>query len=274
MSQRDQWEPILKDIASRLPADEIITTKKGLVAIHVYYCHEVMAIASHLREFTRASDAQAQHDVLKMLLKHRKYGDKGRYEVREGPWRLDIYIGESHLIVQVKTIVKVAMDKLREKPVAVFEHDICDELWISFFYKFKGNASPDPACQYLLVWVDINFAGVTDLARLNKQLTTMVQKSKQDAAKKLGVAEDIIIPVDNILLTEELEREVRDLKKTMAEDKKTIAEKDKALAENKKTLAESKKALAENKKALAEKDKALAEKEKTIADLRKQRGRQ
>nr|MDO8114435.1 hypothetical protein [Candidatus Sigynarchaeota archaeon] len=243
MSLREQWGPILKDIASRLPADEIVPAKKRLVAIHVYYCHEVMAIASHLRKFTRASDAQAQHDVLKMLLKHRKFGDAGRFEVHEGPWRLDIYIGESHLIVQVKTIVKVAVDKLREKPVAVFEHEICDELWIAFFYKFKEDASPDPACQYLLVWIDINFADVTNVARLNKQLTAMVQKSKQDAAKKLGVAEDIIIPVDNILLTEELEREVRDLKKAMAENKKALAEKDKALAEKDKAIADLKKRL-------------------------------
>ncbi|HME52285.1 MAG TPA: hypothetical protein VKM55_08710 [Candidatus Lokiarchaeia archaeon] len=236
MSLRDQWEPILKDIAGRLPDDEIYSAKKGTVAIHVYYCHDVMAIASQLRKFTRASDAQAQHDTLKILFKHAKFGAVGEFEVHQGPWRLDIYVAESHLIVQVRTIVKVTVDKLREKPIAAFEQDICDQLWIAFFYKFKGDASPNPACKYLLEWIDINSASVTSISRLNKQLTAMVQKSKQAIAKKLDVSDEIIIPVDNILLAEELEREVRELKNKIAEKDEIIDNQANTIAELKKRL--------------------------------------
>jgi hypothetical protein len=73
-----------------------------------------------------------------------------------------------------------------------------------------------------------------------------MHKSKAAVVEKLDVDEDIIIPVDNIMLVEDLERE--------------LMEKDAALDE-KETI------IADQAKALAHKDKENADQAKTLADL-------
>jgi len=63
----------------------------------------------------------------------------------------------------------------------------------------------------------------------------MVQKAKEQAAKKLGVPGKILVPVDNIIRVVDKERELAEYKAKM---EKELAEKDKEIVELKRRLAE------------------------------------
>lgn len=198
--------------ASRLARDEIHVETLDRVTVHLFYCTSVMAVAKFLRLFTHAKDKQAEHDVLKILFKYSLYGDRGRFEVKHGLYRLDIWVDDEHLAVQVKTIIDVTVEKVKKNAKAVIDEREkkdrpADRLWIVFFYKFEGGASPKKACKYLISLVDIDLTGVVDIDKLNEDLATMVIKSKEAASTRLGVNGKIILPVDNIILAEELERE-------------------------------------------------------------------
>jgi hypothetical protein len=267
LSFRKQWEPVLEKIARRLARDEINVERQGRVAIHHYYCTSVMEIARHLRRFTKAKDEQGQHDVLKILLKYYRYGRRGRFEIKKGRHRLDIVIDDEHLAISVKTIVDVTVKKVREKASLVLslkreQHYPADRVWIAFFYKFKDNASPRDACKYLFCWIDIDITGVVDAQTLNEDLMAVVLKTKKAVAEKLGVDDEIIIPVDNIMLVEELEREGQ-------EKDKLLEAKDDTIDRIEEEKAEQARALSDQAKALADKDKAIADQAKTIADMHK-----
>jgi hypothetical protein len=100
------------------------------------------------------------------------------------------------------------------------------------------GASPKKAYKYLISLVDINLSGVVDIDTLNEDLITMTTRGKQAAAARLGVSSKIILPVDNIILAEELERESKE-KDDIIEAKDTIIdEQAKEIAELKKRLGE------------------------------------
>ncbi len=52
----------------------------------------------------------------------------------------------------------------------------------------------------------------------------MVQKTKQKVAKKIGVPGEILIPVDNIIKVEDLERELKEKERIIADLSKENAE--------------------------------------------------
>jgi len=175
---------------------------------------------------------------------------------------MDIYFEDTMVSISVKTLVMATTKVIRGTTMATFDSSPVDKTWIFFFYKFKDHASPRPPCQYLITWVDIDSLD-SDPARMTRQVIKMVTKAKQKAAKKLGVLAQILLPVENIIKVEDMERE--------------IAEKDEALAEKDEALAEKDEALAEKDEALAEKDDLLArerEKNKMLAkenaELKKQ----
>ncbi len=291
MSFRKQWEPVLEKIARRLVKDEVNAERQGRVNMRHYYCTSVMDVVRHLRRFTKARDEQGQHDVLKILLKYHRYGRRGRFEIKRDKYRLDIVIDDEHVAISVKTIVDVTVEKVREKTSLVLslkqeKHYPADRVWIAFFYKFKDGASPRHACKYLLCWIDIDLTGVVDVRTLNEDVEAVVLKTKKLVAEKLGVDDKIIIPVDNIMLVEELEREGKEkdalleanadlidhLEEEKAEQARAIADKDKALVEKDKAIDEKDKAIDEKDKAIDEKDKANATLLKENAELKKRLG--
>lgn len=104
--------------------------------------------------------------------------------------------------------------------------------------RMRLGASPKKAYKYLISLVDINLSGVVDIDTLNEDLITMTTRGKQAAAARLGVSSKIILPVDNIILAEELERESKE-KDDIIEAKDTIIdEQAKEIAELKKRLGE------------------------------------
>jgi hypothetical protein len=281
MSFRKQWEPVLEKIAKRLAKDEIDVEHQGRVSIRHYYCTSVMDVVRHLRRFTKAKDQQGQHDVLKILFKWYRYGDRGRFEVKQGICRLDIWIEDTHEAIEVKTIVDVSVAKVKGKASLVLklkskQRRRVDRAWIIFFKKFRGGASPRIACKYILCWVDIDVTGKTNVRELNKDLVILMHKSKATVAEKLDVDEDIIIPVDNIMLVEDLERELMEKDAALDEKENIIADQAKALAHKDKENSDQAQALADQAQALAHKDKenadqaqALAHKDKENADQAK-----
>jgi hypothetical protein len=274
LSFRKQWEPVLEKIARRLARDEINVECQGRVAMHQFYCTSVMEIARHLRRFTKAKDEQGQHDVLKILLRYYRYGRRGRFEIKKGRHRLDIVIDDEHLAISVKTIVDVTVKKVREKASLVLslkheQHYPADRVWIAFFYKFKDNASPKDACKYLFCWIDIDITGVVDAQTLNDDLMAVVLKTKKGVADKLGVDDEIIIPVENIMLVEEMEREGKEKDVLLEAKDDTIDRIEEEKAEQARALADKDKTIADKDKTIADKDKTIADKDKTIADMRK-----
>ena len=278
MSFRKQWEPRLEKIAARLAKDEIDVEGQGRVIVRHYYCTTVMEIARHLRRFTRARDEQGQHDVLKILLKYYRYGHRGRFEIKRGRYRLDIVVDDEHLAISVKTIVDVTVEKVREKASLVLslkreKRYPADRVWIAYFYKFKDHASPRKACKYLFCWIDIDITGIVDARTLNDDVMAVVQKSKTVVAEKLSVDDKIIIPVDNLMLVEEVERESHEKDELLEAKDDMIDQLEQEKAEMSRAIMEKDKVIDEKDKALGEERKASAEKDKTIAELKRQLGK-
>ena len=229
-----------------------------------------MQVARFLRRFTRAKDEQGQHDVLKILFKHYRYGAKGRYEVKHGIYRLDIWIDETHEAIEMKTIVDVTVEKVQEKAVAVVDlrdHKgrPVDRLWIAYFYKFHDGAGLATPCKYILVLLDVDLTGAVDVAALNEDLIAMSENGKHAVAAHLGINDKLIIPVDNIMLVEEVEREIKELKRENEEKDAFIDQ----VEEEKDKLIE---ALSEKERENAELAKENAEFAKENAELKRRLG--
>jgi len=255
LSMRKQWEPVLENVASRLVKDEIDVTSRGRATARHYYCTSVMDVARHLRRFTKARDEQGQHDVLKILFKYYRYGRKGRFEIKNGMYRLDIWIDGAREAIEVKTIVDVTVAKVKGKASLILalrkkRHRRVDRAWIAFFYKFKGGASPKPACKYLLCWIDIGISGIVNARELNQDLTMIMHESKIAVAKRISVDDNIIIPVDNIMLVEELERESKEKDAIIDDQAKTIDDQATTIDDQATTIDDQATTIAELKKRL------------------------
>jgi hypothetical protein len=222
-------EPAIKALAPDLLRALVVLEAQPPVTVRVFFCEGVMAVVNYLREATKAMEPGATHHVFKILAKHAIYGDRGRLEVASKGERMDIYLDDTMVSISVKTIVMATLKAIRGTTMAIFDSSPVDKTWIFFFYKFKGNASPRPPCKYLITWVDIDSLDLYPPNRLIKQVITMVTKSKDKAAKQLGVPGKILIPVQDIIKVEDLEREVAELK----------AEKNQAIAENERLSKEN-----------------------------------
>ncbi len=209
-------EPAIKALVPDLLRDLIWLEEKHPVSIRMFYCEGVMAVARYLRETTKALEPGAAHHVFKILAMHARYGDKGRLEVPDKGERMDIYFEDTMERIEVKTLVMATLKTIRRTLLASFASGPVNRTWIFYFYKFKGNASPRPPCQYLLVWIDIDSLDI-DYSRVTRQVIAMVQKTKQNVAKKLGVPGEILVPVENIIKVEDLERELKEKERIIAD---------------------------------------------------------
>jgi len=194
----------------------LVEVRRKPVYVRVYYCEGVMAIVEYIRDHTKGMEHGAQHHVFKILGKHAEFGDQGQLEVSSDAERMDIYIKESMVSVEVKTLTMATIETIRGTVMAAFEGNPADKTWIFFLYKFDGDASPRPSCAYLLTWVAIDSLDI-DFDRIADVVVTLVQKAKDKVAKKLGVPGRILIPVENIIKVEDLERELKE-KTTIIDD--------------------------------------------------------
>ena len=250
-------EPAIKALAPDLLRDLIVLDSRAPVTIRIFFCDGVMAVVKYLRETTKAKELGATHHVFKILAKHAMYGDRGRVEFSDKGERMDIYFEDTMVSISVKALVMATIKVIRGTTMAVFDSTPVDKTWIFFFYKFKDNASPRPPCQYLITWIEIDSLDI-DPARTTKQVINMVTKSKQKAAKQLGVPAKILVPVENIIKVEDMEREVQEFKNVIDEKDRVIDEKDKVIDEKDRVIDE--------------KDKVINEKDEEIAKLKNRLG--
>jgi len=257
-------EPAIKALAPDLLRDLIVLDSRAPVTIRIFFCDGVMAVVKYLRETTKAKELGATHHVFKILAKHAMYGDRGRVEFSDKGERMDIYFEDTMVSISVKALVMATIKVIRGTTMAVFDSTPVDKTWIFFFYKFKDNASPRPPCQYLITWIEIDSLDI-DPARTTKQVINMVTKSKQKAAKQLGVPAKILVPVENIIKVEDMEREVQEFKNVIDEKDRVIDEKDKVIDEKDKVIDEK-------DRVIDEKDKVINEKDEEIAKLKNRLG--
>jgi len=250
-------EPAIKELVPALVNDLFFRTRRKPVDIRVYFCEGVMALVRYIREETKGMEKGVQHHVFKILSKHVEYGDRGLLEVSSKGKRMDIYFEDTMASIEVKTLTMATWENIHDTTMAAFESGPADKVWIFFLYKFKDNASPRPPCQYLLVWIAVDTLDV-DFDRVGRQVMVMMQKTKQQVAKKLGVSGKILVPVENIIKVEDMEREI-------AEKDQALAEKDQALAKHEEVIAEKGDLLDRER----EKNKKLA---KENAELKKRLG--
>jgi len=88
----------------------------------------------------------------------------------------------------------------------------------------------------------------------------MVEKSKSFVAKDLGVEKEILIPVDGIILVEDLEAELESERNRNSELSEKLSERDKVIDDLSRKLSE--------------RDKMLSERDKIIDDLSRKLSKQ
>ena len=246
----------------------LVEVRHKPVYVRVYYCEGVMAIVEYIRDHTKGMEHGAQHHVFKILGKHAEFGEQGRLEVSSGAERMDIYIEDTMVSIEVKTLTMATIETIRGTAMAAFEGNPADKTCIFFLYKFAGNPSPRPPCAYLLTWVAIDSLDI-HFDRVASLVVSMVQKAKDQAAKKLGVPAKILIPVENIIKVDDLERELKEKIAINDEQAKTIDEQAKINDEQAKTIDEQAKIIDEQAKINDDQAKTIDDQAKEIARLRK-----
>ena len=174
-------------------------------------------------------------------------------EYKTDGYKIDIYLDDIKQKIEVKTIKRMEVDKLYKKAIGVIDSSLDDSdiLWIFYFYKIsrlKSSNQPNISCHYLLVYININILE-QESSTLRRDLIQMVEESKVAVSKKLNIRPTLIIPLENLVMVEDLERIVEEKDQQI---KRIIEEKDQQI-----------------KRIIEEKDQQLEEKERIIQELRK-----
>ena len=112
---------------------------------------------------------------------------------------------------------------------------------------------------YLLVFVDILLTGVIDLTEINTELEKGTKKIGDEAAEKLDIPRTIILPLENVILVEDIKRELEKEREKREKLSKELEERDKKLDEMSQKLKERDMKLDEMSKKLDEMSKKLDE---------------
>lgn len=251
-------EPLLREFSPRLKRAQIHQEETSAFRIEYYFCHSVMELAQILHHQTNASELGSQHHLLKILFKFLKFGEAGILEYSMSKTRADIYLEHEDKIIEVKTITHMAFHKIYQKLIGVLEAEAnqVDILWVCYFYKLTAPSPIAPTCQYLLTFISIDLVAI-DRETMKWELMQMIEESKTRVAEKLKLTPEIIIPLENLIKVEDLERELAEKAHQLTEEKQKNAEKDQALAVKNQQLTEEKQKNAEKDQALAEKDQQL-----------------
>ena len=231
-SKKDpDYADFMINLASEIPAALFYEQSSPHMHINYYFCQAVMDLAGFLRRFSKTAQLSSQHNIFTDLFNRIVYQKTGLTEVKIGAHRIDLLVPTSNLTIEIKTISEVTLDKLYEKAFGVVEAEprIADNLWIFYFYKLAAPISSAPLCKYLLVHIDINMVTL-DLDSFRSELVDLVEESKKYVAEKLQIRPALILPLENLIKVEDLERLV-------AEKDHAIAEKDQEIQRLKELLS-------------------------------------
>ena len=238
--------------------------------IRYYHCKYIEELVRYIRDNTRAKHLGATHHVLNILFNQVEYSGKGVLEYTKGRKRYDCFLKKDSRIIEVKTIKHMTIEKLYNKIVGVIESERSDAdvLWVFYFYRMPEETTDGTkiACHYLLTFIGINIVE-QERKNLREELIELVERSKEKVAEKVRTLPRLIIPLENLVMVEDLKHDL-EVKNKALEEKNKILENERK--EREKIIGESKekdKALVEKDKALEEKDKALVEKDKIIKKM-------
>ncbi|MHA1797200.1 MAG: hypothetical protein ACTSVY_02020 [Candidatus Helarchaeota archaeon] len=255
--------------------------RKSQTEYLVYYCHHVRQLVDLLKKSGKSSDVGLIHDIFKRMFGKLMLGEKIKFEKSIKGRKIDIIdIGEQKLI-EIKTITEANLHKIKHKLAMVSKlRPRCDELWIFYFLKceapekivktIKRNENISHECVYLLVFIKIMLSGSEDLAKINSELENGVKEVVKKSAEEINIHENIIIPLGNVVISEELRRELKEKEAKLKEIGAALKEKDAALKEKDAALKEKDAALKEKDAALKEKDAALAKEQAEKLALKKE----
>jgi len=239
----DEYNQILNLLSSQLPTALFHVQATSHLQISYYFCNPVMDFAAFLRTFSKAAQLSSQHDTFKHLFNRIVFHNAGQTEVKVGSRRVDILVPETNQSIEIKTISEISMEKLYNKAIGVIEAQtrISDYLWVFYFYKLAEPVKTHPNCKYLLVYININIMGL-DLESFRTELIDMVEEGKEQVAEKLQIRPALIIPLENLIKVEDLERLVEekdDEIHLLREEKvQVIVEKDQVIEEKDQVIEE------------------------------------
>ncbi|MHA1672230.1 MAG: hypothetical protein ACTSYI_01255 [Promethearchaeota archaeon] len=250
--------PILNTKAKSIINSLLYVKKDAALEIKYYFCNAVMDLVKFIREKTKAKELGATHHVLKALFRWIIYQDRARLEVSKDGRRIDIYVDGTRQEIEVKTISQMKIYDLWKKALGVIESSsqIPDSLWIFYFYRLNWPKDKDlhkeksrssnisethpiidgmSTCHYLLVFISIDLL-LQDSHALKQDLIQLVEESLKQVGKKLKIRPELIIPLENLIKVEDLERLVKEKDQTIQDKDQTIQDKDQMIQQLKKEI--------------------------------------
>ncbi len=231
--------PLLNTKAKAIKNSLFHSRKDTTLEIRYYYCDAVMDLVKFIREKTKAKELGATHHVLKALFRWVMYQDRARLEVSKDGRRIDIYVDETRQEIEVKTISQMEVYELYKKAIGVIDSSAqnLDSLWIFYFYRVHldhTNAVPrkkitsldeEPTCHYLLAFVTIDLV-MQDSHSLKQDLIQLVEESLKQVGKKLKIRPELIIPLENLIKVDDLERIIDEKDQVLQNKDQIIQDKD------------------------------------------------
>jgi hypothetical protein len=222
MKSWQEIETMLENHSKNIPNSLFYQKKQGACEIKIYYCQPIMDLVKFIREKTNAKEIGATHHVMKIAFKNIEYPN-ARLEYNHNSKRIDIYIEDIRYFIEVKAISDMTIRDLYQKAIGVIEsdNDYSDRLWIFYFYRIEWENTIAEDCHYLLAHIDIDILQ-QDSSTLMGDLIQMVEDSQQHVAKKLKVRPTLIIPLENLVKVDDLERIVKEKDKQLEEKDREI----------------------------------------------------
>jgi len=272
---------VINEIMKLIPEFKEFCTFNGKnIQIHSYYCNTIMKLAEIIRTMGKSINKGLQHDIFKSIFAKLELNQKYVFEKYVDGQRRDILITESGKIIEVKTISNMSHKKIAD--LISYALDIkpeIDRLWVFYFMHIdttqldsasrKRLIHENKECIYLLVFVDILLTGVIDLTEINTELEKGTKKIGDEAAEKLDIPRTIILPLENVILVEDIKRELEKEREKREKLSKELEERDKKLDEMSQKLKERDKKLDEMSQKLKERDMKLDEMSKKLDEMSK-----
>ncbi|MHA1271735.1 MAG: hypothetical protein ACTSPY_18250, partial [Candidatus Helarchaeota archaeon] len=208
------------------------------------------------------------------------FKDKVQFEKEGVPKKIDIYHMYEDQRIEVKTINELSFKKLKDTVMYVFKHHPNNEkLWVFYFLKLEMSDYPITKnkefeitiddCKYLLIFISILILGEENLSDINSELEEGVKEIVERAAEKLDVEKEIIIPLGNVIISEELRRKLKEKEKELENKEKELENKEKELENKEKELEKERKEKEKYKKELENKEKKLIKLKEQLDKYRK-----
>jgi len=209
-----------------------LTIEKKHSKIKVFFCTHVENLINILIKFGKTIDLTLQHDSFKKLFGPIELKEKIMYEKIIDGKRIDIFKEIEELGIELKVISNPTKERIKNKINYIERYNAeSDIAWIFFFYhlketKIKKNDRKEK-CKYLLIFIFIYLSEVEDMNELNDEIQKGLEEALNGTAKKIGVPREIIIPLGNVVVSEELKRKLKIAKRKIKEAREKIKEKEK-----------------------------------------------